>query len=163
VQDAIDLFGLNLDPDVRTQRSKVYEEAARAAAGERWGELQRAAMRHHPHSLAARVILQRVAPERTPTAEEEMVDFVDSLWRELRVLAREIQNLRARAKPIRPVDKRQLQALGWALVVIRNDPPAGETATVDAHLGRLLAHEEAEIRKEIVALFRALAARVPGA
>jgi hypothetical protein len=118
-------------------------------------------MRHHPHSLAARVILQRVAPERTPSAEEEMMDLVYSLWKELRVLAGEIQNLRARAKPIRPVDKRQLQALGWALVVIRNDPPAGDSATVDVYLGELLEHEEAGIRKEIVALFSGLAARVP--
>jgi len=33
VQEAIDLLGLNLDPKVRSQRSRAYEMAARAAAG----------------------------------------------------------------------------------------------------------------------------------
>lgn len=156
VQMAIDFFGLNLDPEVRTQRSKAYEEAARAAAAHRWDPLRQSAMRHRPHSLAARIVLQRVAPERLPSAEEEMRDLVDSLWKEIRTLVGEIQNLRARAKPIRPVDERQLHALGWALIVLRTDPPAGHPATADAYLGDLLQHEEAEIRTEIVALFRVL-------
>src|SRR5579864_5223803 len=156
VQDAIDLLGLNLDPEVRTQRSKAYEEAARAALDERWDELRQSAMRHHPHSLAARTILRRVAPERLPSAEEEMKDLFDSLWGDLRTLVREIQEMRARAKPIRRIDERQLHALGWAVIVLRSDPPAGDPAIADAYLGELLEHEAAETRREIVSLFRVL-------
>ena len=40
VQNAIDLFGLNLDPELRAQRSKAYEQAARAATGQRWEDLR---------------------------------------------------------------------------------------------------------------------------
>jgi uncharacterized protein (TIGR02646 family) len=158
VQDAIELFGLNVDAEVRSQRSKAYEEACRAATNKQWDELRQSAMRHCPHSLAARIVLQRAAPEHLPGAEEEMKDLANSLWEELRTLVREIQNLRARSKPIRPVDERQLRALGWALIILRTDPPAGDPATADAYLVELLKREEAEIRVEIVDLFRALLA-----
>lgn len=157
VQNAIDLFGLNLDPEVRAQRSKAYEEAARAAAGERWDELRKSAMRHRPHSLAARIVLDREAPDRLPSPEEEMGDLIDLLWTDLRTLVCEIRDLRTRAKPPSRVDERQLQALGWALVVLRSDPPTGDPATADAYLGELLKRETAEIRTEIVTLFRGLA------
>ena len=113
-------------------------------------------MRHRPHSLAARTVLQRVAPERLPSAKEEMRDLLDSLWTDLRNLVRGLQDLRARVKQIRRVDERQLQALGWALIVLRSDPPAGDPATADAYLGELLQGEAAEIREEIVTLFRSL-------
>jgi uncharacterized protein (TIGR02646 family) len=156
VQDAVESFGLNLDPEVRSQRSKAYEDAARAAAEQRWDDLRCSAMRHRPHSLAARIILQRAAPQHLPSAEEEMRDLVNSLWKELRTLVCELRNLRAGAKPIRRVDERQLHALGWALIVLGTDPPAGDPATADAYLGELLEHEEAEIRTEIVALFQVL-------
>jgi hypothetical protein len=156
VQDAIDLFGLNLDPEVRTQRSKAYEEAARAADEQRWDDLRRRAMRHSPHSLAARTILQRVAPERLPSAEEEMRALVDLLWRDLRALVYEIRGLRARGKAPSALDQRQLIALCWALVVLRSDPPTGDTATADEYFGELLGREPAEIGKEIVTLFREL-------
>jgi uncharacterized protein (TIGR02646 family) len=156
VQDAIDLFGLNLDPGVRAQRSKAYEEAVRAAVEQRWDDLRQSAMRHRPHSLAARTVLQRQAPERLPSAEEEMRDLVDLLWGSLRTLLHETGNLRARAKAPSPLDDRQLHALGWALAVLRSDPPAGDPATADAYLGELLERETAEIRTEIVTLFRVL-------
>lgn len=156
VQDAIDLFGLNLDPEVRVQRSKAYEDAARAAVGQRWDDLRRSAMRHRPHSLAARTVLQRVAPERLPGAEEEMRDLVDLLWGDLRTLLKEIRSLGARGKTPSPVDERRLQALGWGLFVLRSDPPAGDRATADAYLGELLTGEEAEIGTKIVTLFASL-------
>ena len=148
VQDAIDLLGLNLDPEVRSQRSKAYEEAARAAVEERWEELQRCAMRHHPHSLAARILLQRVAPELMPSVEDEMRDLVNSLWNDLRMLISETQDLRGRGKTIRPVDKRQICALGWALIVLRTDPPTGDSAATDAYLGELLMREEASSKQK---------------
>jgi uncharacterized protein (TIGR02646 family) len=154
VQKAIDLLGLNLDPEVRSQRSKAYEGAARAAVGKRWDELRRRAMRHRPHSLAARIVLQRVAPDRLPSAEDETRDLIDSLWQELRTLIHELQNLRVRAQPIRGVDERQLQVLIWALIVLRNDPLAGDQETTDACLGELLMREPIAIRTEIVTLFR---------
>jgi hypothetical protein len=156
LQDAIDLFGLNLDPEVRAQRSEAYEEAARAAVERRWDDLRHRAMRHRPHSLAARTVLQRVAPEHLPSAEEEMRDLVGLLWRDLRTLVYEIGSLRARAKLPSPLDDRQLRALGWALVVLRSDPPAIETAAVDAYLEELLKRETPEIRTQIIALFSVL-------
>jgi uncharacterized protein (TIGR02646 family) len=156
VQYAIDLFGLNLDAEVRAQRSKAYEEAARAAVEERWDELRQRAMRHRPHSLAARIVLQRKAPEHLPSAEDEMKDLVDSLWESLRLLAGEIHDLRTRAKPIRPIDERQLHTLGWALVVLQSDPPAGDPEAAEGYMGELLKHEEPEMRTEILALFRVL-------
>jgi hypothetical protein len=156
VQDAIDLFGLNLDPAVRTQRSKAYEDAARAAVEERWDDIRQHAMRHSPHSIAARIVLQRVAPERLPSAEEELRDLIDMLWGELRTLVLETQNLRSRAKPIHRVDGRQLQALGWALVVLQSDPLASDPATAGAYLEELLECESAEVGTEILTLFRGL-------
>ena len=97
-----------------------------------------------------------MAPEHLPSAEEEMKDLVDMLWDNLRSLAEEILDLRARNKPPRPLEERQLRALAWALIVLRSDPPAGDVATADAHLGVLLEHEPPEIRAEILSLFRAL-------
>ena len=154
VEDAIELFGLNLDPEVRTQRSKAYEEAARAAVEQRWDDLRRSAMRHHPHSIAARLVLQKVAPERLPSADDETKDLADWLWRDLRTLVIEIRGLRARGKEPRPMDERQLLALRWALVVLCSDPPSGDPVAVEDYLGELLEREGTEIRTEIVALFR---------
>ena len=154
VQDAIDRFGLNTDQLVRGQRSKAYEHAVRAAAEQRWDELRLNAMCHRPHSLAARIILERAAPERLPTAEEEMRDLVDLLWRDLRTLLDEIQSLRTRAKAHGAVDERQLRKLVWALIVLRSDPPSGDPPSVDEYLGQLLERESAETRIEIVRLFR---------
>ena len=149
-QYIIDFLGLNIDPEVRSQRSKAYEEAAQAAIEQRWDDLRQSAMRHRPHSLAARTILQRVAPERLPSAEEEMGDLADLIWSDLRMLVSETQDLRARQTP-RPFDERQLQALCWALVVLQS-----EAASVTEHLADLLEREPAEIRAEIVKLFHDL-------
>jgi uncharacterized protein (TIGR02646 family) len=156
VQESIDLFGLNLDPEVRSQRSKAYELAARAAFEQRWDDLQRSAMRHRPHSLAARIVLQRVAPDRLPSSEDEMRDLVDLLWRDLRTLMYEIRSLKARGKVPSGVDERQLSALGWALAVLRSDPPAGDTPAADEYFAELLSREGVGIRTEIVNLFREL-------
>ena len=151
VQDAIDLLHLNVGPEVRTQRSKAYEEAARAAVDRRWDDLRRGAMRHRPHSLAARTVLQRIAPERLPSAEDEAGDLADLIWGELRMLVSGIVDLRARGKPPRPFDERQLKALCWALFVLQS-----EAVSTNEHLAALLEREPAEIRTEMVALFRAL-------
>lgn len=156
VQESIDLFGLNLDPEVRGQRSKAYEMAARAALDQRWDDLRRSAMRHRSHSLAARIVLQRVAPDRLPSAEDEMRDLVDLLWGDLRTLIYDIRSLKARGKVPSPVDERQFSALGWALAVLRSDPPAGDTAAADERFAELLGSEEAGTRTEIVTLFREL-------
>jgi uncharacterized protein (TIGR02646 family) len=156
VEESIDVFGLNLDPEVRGQRPKAYEAAARAAIEQRWGDLWRSAMRHRPHSLAARIVLQRVAADRLPSLEDEMRDLVDLLWGDLRKLLHEIRGLMARGKVPSPVDERQLNALGWALAVLRSDPPAGDTADADEYFAELLRGEQAEIRREIVTLFRDL-------
>jgi hypothetical protein len=149
-QYIIDLLGLNIDPEVRSQRSKAYEEAAQAAIEQRWDDLRQSAMRHRPHSLAARTILQRVAPERLPSAEEEMGDLADLIWSDLRMLVSGSQDLRAR-RPPSPFDERQLQALCWALVVLQSDAVA-----VTEHLADLLEREPADIRVGIVTLFRDL-------
>jgi hypothetical protein len=85
-----------------------------------------------------------------------MNDLVDLLWSNLRSLAEGILDLRARSKPPRPMEDRQLRALAWALIVLRSDPPAGEAATADTHLGLLLKHEPIEIRAEILSVFRSL-------
>jgi uncharacterized protein (TIGR02646 family) len=156
VQEAIDLLGLNLDPEVRSQRSRAYGDAARAAVDRRWDDLRRSAMRHRPHSFAARAVLQEVAPERLPNAAEEMRDLIDSLWTDLRTLLSEIGDLRARGKPPGTFDERQLHALCWAIVILRSDPPADDTATVDNYLEDLLGREPADIGTEIVTLFRDL-------
>jgi len=158
VEDAIELFGLNLDPVVRRGRTEEYEQAVRAASEQRWDDLRRSAMRHYPHSLAARIVLNRLAPERLPSAGDETKDLIETLWIELRNLVREIRNPTARGKDPRPMDERQLQALCWALVVLRSDPPTGDPAAVDDHLGELLEREATEVRTDIVALFR----RLPG-
>ena len=159
VEDAIELFGLNL-PGVRTQRSKVYEAAVRAAVEQRWDDLQRCAMRHQPHSIAARIVLHRGAPDQLPGADEETKDLAESLWRDLRTYTSEIRTRRARGKEPRPMDERQLRALCWALFVLRSDPPSGDPAAVDDYLGELLSRESTEIQPEIVALFRDLSRAV---
>jgi uncharacterized protein (TIGR02646 family) len=151
VQDGIDLLGLNVDPEVRTQRSKAYEEAARAAADRRWDDLRRGAMRHRPHSLAARTVLQRVAPERLPSVEDEAGDLADLIWGELRILVSGILDLRARGKTPSPFDERQLKALGWALFVLQS-----EAGAANQHLADLFEREPAEVKTEVAALFRAL-------
>jgi len=115
--------------------TKAYEHAARAAAEQRWDELRLSAMCHCPHSLAARIILSRLAPERLPTAGKEIRDLVGLLWKDLRTLLDEIRSLHT-----------------WA--VLRSDPRASDPSSVDEYLGRLLERERAETRIEIVRLFR---------
>jgi uncharacterized protein (TIGR02646 family) len=155
VQYAIDLLGVNLDQAVRGQRSRAYEKAVRAAVEQRWDDLRRSAMRHRPHSLISRIVLQRVAPEYLPSAEEEMTELLALLWRDLARLMHEIQSLRARAKASRPMDERHVHVLAWALVVLQSDPPA-DPATADTYLEELLKSETTEIRAEVVTLFRTL-------
>lgn len=148
VQEVIELFRLNHDARLRRSWSHAYELAGRAAAEERWDDLRRSAMRHRPHSLVARVVLERTAPERLPSAEDEMRDHIDSLWSDLRMLLKE-----TRARAPNPVDERELHEFVWALIVLRNDPPAGDPSSVDEYLGRLLEREDAEARIGIVKLF----------
>jgi hypothetical protein len=156
VHEVIDLFGLNTDQEVRSQRSKLYEDAAWAAAEQRWDDLRRSAMRHRPHSLAARVILQLVAPERLPSVEEETWDLFSSLWKDFRTLVDEIRNLRARDKVPSSLDERQADSLAWALLVLSSDLPARDPPAADTHLEELLRAEPSEVREEIVAVFRNL-------
>jgi len=85
-----------------------------------------------------------------------MRDLVDLLWADLGILVRELQSLKARGKVPSPVDERQLRALGWALAVLRSDPPAGDSATVDGYFAELLRGESAEISAEVLTLFRDL-------
>jgi hypothetical protein len=81
---------ISLDVDVRLRRSRssAYKLARRAAAEHRWDDLGRRSMRHRPHSLMARVVLEAIAPERLPIAEDEMLDLIDCLWSDLRMLRR---------------------------------------------------------------------------
>jgi len=153
VQDSIDIFGLNLDPHVRKQRSEAYEAAVRAAFQERWEDLRLSSMRHRPHSIAARIVLTNVAPRHLPSLEDETRDLVNSLWAELRTLIYEIRDLQIRGRLIRNIDKRQLRVLVWALVVLLNDPPAGDSGIADA-LAELLEVEEPHIRKGIASMFQ---------
>jgi hypothetical protein len=148
VRDVIEFFRLNRDARLRRSRSNAYELAVRAAAEQRWDDLRRSAMRHRSHSLAARIVLERMAPERLPSAADEMRDLIDSLWRDLRVLLKEMSG-----RAPNPVDERELHEFVWALIVLLNDPPAGDSATVAEYLARLLEREQAETQKEIVRLF----------
>jgi hypothetical protein len=91
-----------------------------------------------------------------------MRDLIDSLWEELRTLVCEVLDLRARGKSVRPLDQRQLHVLGWALIVLQADPPAGDPAAVGAYLGELLDHERPEIKTQILGLFRVLAVTARG-
>lgn len=156
VQQAIDHLGLNLDAEVRTQRSKAYEAATRAAVEQRWAELRRGAMRHSPHSLVARLVLQRTAPDRLPDAEEEVRSLIEMLWGNLLVLLQTMRGLRSRGRAASPVDERQTNTLIWALIIIRSDPPADDSAAVDDFLAELLRRAETADREEIVSLFRNL-------
>ncbi len=153
VQQTIDLLGLNLNPVIRSERSKAYEHAAHAAAEGRWDDLQHAAMRHRPHSLAARIILQRVAPDFMPTAEQEVKDLISSIWLELRRLVEEVRDLRMRSGRVRPLDEREVDILIWALIALANDPGIGQNMNVDAYLGDLLAREKADLRAAILQFF----------
>jgi len=148
VRDVIEFFRLNRDARLRRSRSNAYELAVRAAAEQRWDDLRRSAMRHRSHSLAARIVLERMAPERLPSAADEMRDLIDSLWRDLRVLLKEMSG-----RAPNPVDERELHEFVWALIVLLNDPPAGDSATVAEYLARLLEREQAETQKKMVRLF----------
>ena len=83
-----------------------------------------------------------------------MLDLIDSLWSDLRMLLKE-----RRGRAPNPVDERELHEFVWALIVLRNDPPAGDPASVAEYLARLLECEQAETQKEIVRLFRECAAQ----
>jgi uncharacterized protein (TIGR02646 family) len=154
VREAIEFLGLNLEPEVRDQRSWAYEQAARAASEKRWEDLRRSAMRHRPHSLPARIVLQKLAPKWLPTPEDELKDLVDLLWNNLRVQVRLIQDLSRRAKIVRRIDVAQMHILGWALIALRSDPPAGDRASLDSYLAELLKQEATEVQSQIVRLFR---------
>jgi len=68
----------------------------------------------HPHSLAAGIILRKVAPGRLPSSEEEMRELAGSLWRDRR-LSDDVLDLKATAKAAGPFDTRQVSALFWRL------------------------------------------------
>lgn len=79
VTEVIDLFNLNMDATVRKRRSKAYEEAVRAANENRWGDVQRMAMRHHEHSFVARFVILSLN-QSLPSGDEEAADITASLW-----------------------------------------------------------------------------------
>jgi uncharacterized protein (TIGR02646 family) len=155
VQRVIDFFGLNLDPEVRKQRSKVYEAAVRAASKGRWEKLRRMAMAHAEHSFAARFVLLQQAPERLPTTEEELQDLVRQLWTDLQTQVREVLRLRHRGKNPSRQDDRQLDSLCWALTVLQSDPASDPALSPDL-MATLLEQEPAEIREAILEAFRKL-------
>ena len=120
------------------ERSKAYEQAARAAADQRWDDASAQRYATSPaHSLAARIVLQSGgagAAARRRRRDEGLQ--IDSLWSDLRTLVSEIGELGGRrAMAPRPWVERQLQALGWALAATKADPPASDPATADAYLG----------------------------
>lgn len=156
VQHVIDLFGLNVNPEIRRLRLQAYMEAARAASEQRWDDLRRRAMRHQSHSLVARIVLQRNAPEQPPSPELEMRELIDLLWSDLKNLVGEISEMKARGKTPSAPDDGGVKALCWALAILRGDPPTGEPATADNHFEELFRKEPVEARAEFIELFRAL-------
>ena len=147
IQEAIEVLGLN-SSSLRSQRSVAYEEAARAAVSERWDDLRRRAMRHRPHSLAARTVLQRKA-QRLPTADEERRDLLELLWKRL---VWDVKRILAAKTTVRQFDRRQLQALAWAVVVLEQDRSVAAPATA-SRLEGLLQGEDPDIRDELLSLF----------
>jgi len=153
MQRVIDLLGLNVDPLLRKERSNAYQEAVSAAAEKHWDTLRRNSMRHRPHSLIPRIVLQRFAPEHLPTPQEETRDLAESLWNNLATVAREVKDLRLRASHVRQMEQSQLDSLVWALIVLSADPPGGDLEIIDTFLADMLEREETEIKVEIISLF----------
>jgi len=148
VQEVIDFFGLNLDPTVRGKRSLAYEAAIRAVQEGRWSDVQEMAMRHREHSFAARFALARVAPNRLPTEQDELLDLVRMLWRDFTIQLAELRQLKARGKSPRSLDKRQMRSYCWALIVLQEEPDLQNLLTM------LFSQETAESAKEIAKAFR---------
>lgn len=158
VQEAIDFFGLNLDATVRTKRSLVYEQALRAIKEGRWSDVQSMALRHREESFAARFALARLAPERLPSEEVELLDLVATLWSDLKIQIAELRKLKARGKTPRALDQRQLHSYCWALIVLQQDSHASHAAVVQDYVAQLLQGETTESAQEILEAFRRIRA-----
>lgn len=155
VQEAIDFFGLNTEPEVRAERSRVYEQAVRAASEGRWTDLAAMAMRHEPHSFVARFVLLKKKPEMMPSEGAECAARLEALGRDLLGQVRAIQKIKARGGTPVEQDMLALKSLAWGWFVLWNDPAGGAGAA--AHLQSLLAVARAEERAEILEIFRRLA------
>jgi uncharacterized protein (TIGR02646 family) len=153
VQTVIDFFGLNLEPELRKQRSQVYEQAVRAAGERDWDQLRRMAMCHREHSFVARFVLSQVAPEQLSDPREEWQDRVIFLWNDLTTQVQEILALKGRGKVPSPQDELHVESLCWALVVLQTEAPVGEMAALPDFLERLLLQEPAHIRAEVLTAF----------
>lgn len=156
-QEVVDFFGLNLDPELRKQRSTIYEDSVRAAKDERWDDLRRMSMRHYPHSIVARFVLSQVAPNQLPSSADELQDLLHHIWDDLRTQVREIQHLKDRGKIASPQDLRQLESLCWALAILQKDPPA-DVAVSDI-LSELLEQENPRVRTDILLRFQEIEAQ----
>jgi uncharacterized protein (TIGR02646 family) len=160
VHEVIDLFDLNGDATVRTRRSKLYEEAIRAANDKRWEDVRRLAMRHREHSFAARFVLAELDPAWLPTARDELEDLVRVLWEHLSESIREIRRIRARGKRPAVQNRRQASSYCWALIVLQAQTPPGLPGLVPELLAELLRQEREEaVREEILKEFRQLSGR----
>jgi uncharacterized protein (TIGR02646 family) len=155
-QEVFDLFGLNLDPEVREQRSLAYEEAIRAAKDGRWDELTGKAMRHRPHSFVARYVLTQLNAT-LPNKNVERTHRVAAIWKQLHEQAVQIRKLKERGGKPAPQDLRTLKSLAWALIVLRDDPVIGGGAAVNAQLEALMKTvPNAADGKQILQIFRRL-------
>lgn len=158
VEEVIDFFGLNLDPELRKQRSIIYEDSARAARDQRWEDLRRMSMRHCPHSFVARFVLLEVAPSQAPSSEDGLRNLLHHLRADLCSQVREIQDLKDRGKLPSPQDLRQLESLCWALIILQKDPPAN--VSVPDVLSELLEQENPRVRTDILLMFQEIESQV---
>jgi hypothetical protein len=157
VQSVIDFFRLNTDPLTRRSRLKIVDDSLRAVRDEDWGRLRQLAVRHREHSLVAWLILRDAVPEQLPGPAEELRDRIRMLWQDLRLQVAE--NLRAReeGKKVRPFERREVESIYWALIVLQNDPPGGPPELVEDVMAELFAQEpEAAVQAEIRRGFRSL-------
>jgi uncharacterized protein (TIGR02646 family) len=153
IEKALHHIGVNFDPVLRPERMQAYRESAKAAQEKRWDDLRRSAMRHRPHSLVARIILRKES-QPLPSAEEEAIDLLNSLFDALATLLKEIEDAESKHLRIAPLDERQLKALCWAIFILSAHPPAGDASKYEARLARKSEQQAPPIREQILSLFR---------
>jgi uncharacterized protein (TIGR02646 family) len=127
--EVIEFFRMNRRPLFVHHRFEVLRQVRGYVQEGRSGEAGLLAIRHRPHSIAARSLLARLAPESLPSPTTELAWLVTRLAEEL--------DCKRGLPKLGRVDRIERDMLAFALAALWKSPPVGTGADVEALLAHL--------------------------
>ena len=129
VESSLELFRVNRKASQRKRRIKLQQFVISKLDERDFDEVRGLAIRYRPHSIVAKEILEEVAPEALPTAEEELRWLFTSLASDFALKLEDLNSGRAT-----DIDKAEAEELLWALAALWRDPPGCSEGLVEQML-----------------------------